>query len=164
MATKPKFHLQILYSNKAPEVGRGLKSAKPYLVLEIPPKILVDWRGLKVKSPDVSYTKLIKESVELPFGLAKTPSLEKQINDAALNVVRDCHGKVVTKKYSFCRKYAKYLSVVARLSSQACQEKIMTVKKYAILKRDVLNFTQSCCKKKKAQENVKRTLEITRQK
>ena len=84
---------QILYSNKAPEVGRGLKSAKPYLVLEIPPKILVDWRGLNVKSPDVSYTKLIEESVELPFGLAKTSSLEKRINDAALSAVRDCHGK-----------------------------------------------------------------------
>ena len=68
MAAKPKFHLQIRYSNKALEVGRGLKSVKPYLILEIPQKILVDWRGLKVKSPDVSYTKLIEESVQLPFG------------------------------------------------------------------------------------------------
>ena len=104
MATKPKFHSQIRYSNKAPEVGRGLKSTKPYLVLEIPQKILVDWRGLKFKSPDVSYTKLIEESVELPFGLAKTPSLEKRINDAALNAVRDCHGKTGNRKIQLLQK------------------------------------------------------------
>ena len=104
MAAKPKFHSQIRYSNKAPEVGRGLKSVKPYLILEIPQKILVDWRGLKVKSPDVSYTKLIGESVELPFGLAKTPSLEKRINDAALNAVRDCHGKSGNRKIQLLQK------------------------------------------------------------
>ena len=65
MAAKPKFHSLIRYSNRAPEVGRGLKSVKPYLILEIPQKILVDWRGLKVKSPDVSYTKLITNRVDL---------------------------------------------------------------------------------------------------
>ena len=60
--------------------------------------------------------------------------------------------KVVTEKYSYCRKYARYLSVVARLSGRACQGKIVTVKKYAILKRDILNFTQLLQEKESAKK------------
>lgn len=104
MVTKSKFYSQIGYSNKYPEIGRHLLSNEPYLVLEIPQEILIYWHGLKVKTASASYANLIEEIQALPFGLVNTPSLEKQINDAALNAVRECRGKSGNKKIKLLQK------------------------------------------------------------